>query len=64
MNKWFDAKEKPPEHNGRYLAYYGTIFFARYNKSTNTWEREGTYTDLNQFVTHWMLPPKPTNDIY
>ena len=59
MNEWINVNIQTPDQDGRYLAFWGTVFIGIYTKSINKWENENTRTGLNQHVSHWMLLPEP-----
>ena len=59
MDKWIDATKQLPDKDGRYLAYYGSVFIVQYIKSANKWKREDVNTGLNQLVSYWMPLPEP-----
>lgn len=60
MNEWIDARKQPPTNDGTYLVYWGSVFIARYTKSSNKWRRDDSNSGLEQEVSHWMpLPEAP-----
>jgi hypothetical protein len=59
MSEWIDASKELPKEDGRYLAYWGTVFIVRFLSPQKKWKKENSDNGLDQVVSHWMPLPEP-----